>query len=655
MKQFYALSTVWGILLAFLPLRTMAQDTTAWQKVIAGQYSPAQKAAAGEKLALYFQQQKQFDRAFEWAQKSIQAARQTQNDSLIFRQYSLLSTLQEETGDMEEAIVTLNQYLMSAGKRRKSENDANALNNIGVLYGKLNDYARQTEYYIRAQKIYEVLGRSIQASKVTVNLAQVYVNIGNSQEAIRNLRSLLENTKDKALNDAARCNIYSTLATAYLVTKKPDSAFYFSGLEIAAAKRTDNPNLLFNAWQKRSSFLLQSGDMNAVKLANDSMLYYAQKSGNLSKEGISYSNLGMYYAFLPGGMPQARDYFEKALAIGQQMNDLKFRVNSLNNLAAAYAALGEHAQAYGFQEKAYQLLKDSLITNAGQEKVAEMQARFQAEKKEARIKLLDEKNKLQKRTTYFLVAVLGLFAVLCFSLYRNMKNKQRTNQKLNTLNRSLEEANQTKAKLFSILSHDLRSPISQVYQFLRLQQMENVPLSQEQKQSLNHKIQTATSSLLETMEDLLLWSKTQLDQFEPKENKVILRELVAECIRLLQLNIEAKELNVINQIPEQTLVQTDAYFLRTIIRNLLQNAIKAAPDKSSVTIVFENNILSIENDGQPFTQADYEQAISNNASQNPLSGLGLKLVAELSGRTGIGIQFDKGRTAATAAHIVFRA
>ena len=91
------------------------------------------------------------------------------------------------------------------------------------------------------------------------------------------------------------------------------------------------------------------------------------------------------------------------------------------------------------------------------------------------------------------------------SFYRNKKKTakllDKKNRSLSKLNSDLEEANQTKAKLFSIIGHDLRSPISQVYQFLKLQQLNPDALNTEQKNELSNKIQTATGSLLETMED----------------------------------------------------------------------------------------------------------------------------------------------------------
>lgn len=97
-----------------------------------------------------------------------------------------------------------------------------------------------------------------------------------------------------------------------------------------------------------------------------------------------------------------------------------------------------------------------------------MLTKYETEKKEAQITLLDKENKLRQRTTYFLIVGLGLSGIILLSLFRNNRLKQQTNKKLHTLNHALDEANQSKVRLFSSLSHDLRSPVSSLYSYLQL-------------------------------------------------------------------------------------------------------------------------------------------------------------------------------------------
>ncbi|RZM11298.1 MAG: hybrid sensor histidine kinase/response regulator [Pedobacter sp.] len=269
-----------------------------------------------------------------------------------------------------------------------------------------------------------------------------------------------------------------------------------------------------------------------------------------------------------------------------------------------------------------------------------------------------------QKQRYWLIAgliLLLLVAVLLFIIYTNKKQTAQVldekNKMLSRLNTDLEEANETKAKLFSIISHDLRSPISQVYQFLKLQQLNPQLHNAEQKQQLSTRIQEATGSLLETMEDLLLWSKTQMSQFNTQMQRTALYPVVSQCEQLLKLNTDAKGIRIKNTIPEDTEVFTDPYFLQSILRNLLQNAIKASPENEVVGIecIINKQGISVlvTNKGIPFSQHDYEQVLSSDQTGKGLSGLGLRLVDELSAKLNVKVRFSVGADDSTTAEIHF--
>lgn len=332
-------------------------------------------------------------------------------------------------------------------------------------------------------------------------------------------------------------------------------------------------------------------------------------------------------------------------------------------LAKAYSGIGEWKKANDYFQK-YIPLRDSIYTIAAKQSIANAEAKFQNKEKQLQIDFQKNEIAFAQKQRIGLVSSLVLIGLIAILLFVNFRNKKKTadvlkvqNEELNRLNTELNEANKTKAKLFGILSHDLRSPISQVYQFLKLQQLNPDALSESQKNDLNNKIQNATGSLLETMEDLLLWSKTQMNAFDAKLQNTNIYELIEESKKLLQLNSDAKKLHFHIDIPDSLYILTDSNFLQTIIRNLLQNAIKASPDNSLINIKSEqiNNetILSIQNNGGVFTQNDYEKTINDNASSQSLNGLGLKLVDELSRKIKIKIQFESGANS-TIAQIIFK-
>jgi signal transduction histidine kinase len=377
-----------------------------------------------------------------------------------------------------------------------------------------------------------------------------------------------------------------------------------------------------------------------------------QKTNEISKKynfenfegNLNYTNGSVL--LLAKKYSEALPFFKKGAGLAQKNNYGDLYQLCLAKAAECLEKTGDWQQAYWYSQKAGHVA-DSLATISTEEAFIETEAKFQNKEKQAQIEIKNlqlAQNNTQKK--WYLTG-LGALLIALGLLFWNFQTKRKANKTINDknivlekLNTDLQEANQTKAKLFGIISHDLRSPISQVYQFLRLQQLNPDLLSADQKTDLSGKIQTATGTLLETMEDLLLWSKTQMNEFNVKMQSAEIKPVIEQCIQLLKLNIEAKKLVIENNVSENIIQQTDPYFLQIIVRNLLQNAIKASPENGKIFINFENNELSIQNEGELFTQNQYEMAISSNQKQETLSGLGLKLVDELSQKIGSKVWYE---------------
>src|ERR1700712_4235011 len=93
------------------------------------------------------------------------------------------------------------------------------------------------------------------------------------------------------------------------------------------------------------------------------------------------------------------------------------------------------------------------------------------------------------------------------------------------LNNQMDEANKVKARFFSILSHDLRSPIVNLVHFLHLQKDSPDLLSAEQQNIHRQNISDSAEGLLNNMEAMLLWSKEQMENFKPNITTVPVADL----------------------------------------------------------------------------------------------------------------------------------
>lgn len=337
-------------------------------------------------------------------------------------------------------------------------------------------------------------------------------------------------------------------------------------------------------------------------------------------------------------------------------------VQLLQTLARSYGASGEYRKAFEYYEK-YAPLRDTLYKEAAEKSIAEAEAQYQNKEKQQQIDIKNMQIEEAKKEKIWLASGLGMLTVSLFLLaviYRDKKKNaailDKKNRELAVAISELEDANQTKAKLFGIIGHDLRSPISQVYQFLKLQQLNPKALTDEQRAQLSEKIQTATGSLMETMEDLLLWSKTQMSEFRAHIQPVKVAPVTDQCLKLLHLNMEAKALSVEKDIPVDAEIYSDPYYMEIILRNLVQNAVKVALPGSALRLGYRNDgaeqIISVTNEGQPFGQDDYLRIVSNGNTAQGLGGLGLKLVSELSEKSGLQIRFSSPSEGITTVEII---
>ena len=313
--------------------------------------------------------------------------------------------------------------------------------------------------------------------------------------------------------------------------------------------------------------------------------------------------------------------------------------NVQQNLMFAYGKMSELKELQGDYKSALEYINlnyeiyTSIFSQENKNKIASLESKEKLAKKDKEIalkKLTLQQNEKQK---WYLISGILLLGIIGSLLFFQSKNRKKTNQKLQLLNSELDNANKAKTRFFSILNHDLRSPVSNLIDFLHLQKDSPDLLDEATKNRISNTTLSSAENLLKSMEDMLLWSKSQMENFKPQPKLISIQSLFDDTKR--HFSSEEKVLiNFENSSNIQT--NTDEDYLKTILRNLTGNAIKALEKVEKPNIIWkawqENNhtYLSITDNGFGGTQDQFKALYDDKEVVGIKTGLGLHLIRDLA-------------------------
>jgi signal transduction histidine kinase len=166
-------------------------------------------------------------------------------------------------------------------------------------------------------------------------------------------------------------------------------------------------------------------------------------------------------------------------------------------------------------------------------------------------------------------------------------------------------------------------------------------LTAEAKSKHEEKLKTSSENLLETMEDLLLWSKSQMQHFTPEYRQVKVADVVAREINIIHPLADERNIRITQNVPGQFIQNTDENFLSVIVRNLLQNAIKYGDEASAVDVSLNKTGIAITNQSTKVKATELNDLLYAKQIDSKRSGLGLQIVNDLARSINTRISFGQ--------------
>ncbi|AFK04617.1 histidine kinase [Emticicia oligotrophica DSM 17448] len=325
----------------------------------------------------------------------------------------------------------------------------------------------------------------------------------------------------------------------------------------------------------------------------------------------------------------------------------------VKNLQGLYEKKGQFKEANEASKQLTEILlwlRDKRQTQDGKVQLTKLKAAMDLEKKESEIAILE----IEKRQQLIIMLAISLILIIFISFAVFLQKKR---QEINAQKEALAALNATKNKLLAILSHDLRSPLASLKNYLML--INWGALTQEEFSESVNRLNIQLSNVNNLLDNVLNWTITQMDAIKPQIGAVKLSEIIETKIQVFYPLLEAKHIAVHNRIPEYAEILFDSNHLRIVIRNLLQNALKFTKENGIIRFEFSEvgheAIIKVTDNGVGIPKEKLLKLFELNQSDSTLgtareqgTGLGLVLVKELiernNGTIRVESEVDKGTT-----------
>ena len=229
--------------------------------------------------------------------------------------------------------------------------------------------------------------------------------------------------------------------------------------------------------------------------------------------------------------------------------------------------------------------------------------------------------------------------------------------------KELKAANTTKDRFFSVIGHDLRSPLAALEGVSELINYYNKKGDTEKVSSLGEKISVTAQNVNKLLDNLLNWSLSQKGEITYNPEVIELKPLIREVEDLFLNNISAKEIKYTCDLSDDILIMADRNMVFSIIRNLLSNSIKFTPTGETIDlkteIVNDAVLITLQDSGvgiskdkidKLFTFKDKKSTLGTNREKG--TGLGLVLVKEFVEMNKGSITFESQEHRGTTVRLV---
>ncbi len=546
----------------------------------------------------------------------------------------------------ESTIQYSEEAVQLSKKLRYAEGQAVALNRLGGGYWAIGSLEKAFVHFNESRELSEQIRNEQLVAQNILSIGNIYTVMRNHNAALNYYRKALSYFQE-ADNFNRVAVVYNNFGKIFLEDGHYDSAlFYLEKLKPLAQNHAPRalPIATFN--QADVYFKLKQYD------ASKQILFECLELATVHSDQratIRATQLLAEIAFQQGNVEDANRLSSIALgkALTTDVSDLL--IVTYKTRARVMAELQQFDSAYVYKTEA--LRHQENLWDRDTESRVDF---FEYAKQQSDLKVLTQENANKKLQITLVIVAAGLLIALILvgSFFRLQQHKHKTNVKLAKQNRAiakqareLAKLNETKDKFFSIISHDVKAPVNQLVGLSQIMIAELEKGTYEDLRYMTDMMQKSAKNAQVLIEDLLTWARTQTESipFEPRVFRLV--EVIEKNLLLHKQMALQKGLQLKYSIAEEHVVFADEPMVNTVLRNLINNAIKFtaqgtitititehAPDKVKVTVADTGQGIRNELIPELFR---IDSTYSTQGTQGEMgTGLGLVLCREFIERNG---------------------
>jgi signal transduction histidine kinase len=559
--------------------------------------------------------------------KAIELARKLQDTSFLVASYSGIANALLVDQKYKKALVYQNEALALL-ENDKSKAYYGLLSNMSIAYKQSQDFDNALSALLIVEEYFRKQNDLKSLAIVQNNLGELYrENFNDDLKAKEHYHKAVKlNLETDNIHQLSQN--YHNLSLSTLGLNQIDSSYFY--INKAIEIKTEMGDLGGLAISNHALGLIQMEDGQY-----DAAIESFQKTLETSEQfgitpGIFYGNMGIGDAYLAkGNRSEAIKFYKKVEEAANQSDSFEMKGSITSKLIDFYKENNDFERALFYSER-LKAIEDSIAAIKNNERLDELRIQYETSLAESENETLrqrefsqQERIKLQNIFLIILSGALAILIIMFFVVVKARKLKKSADEEVTMTTEELKKQYEIvkereaelkrqvllKDKIFSVLGHDLRTPLANIAGLI--DSMTQIDLTPDELEFMLKHLRGETNASLKTLENILQWARLQMNDKSVHIKELDEDEIIIEVIKNFESNTLAKEIKVSYVNKSNSILKADENQFRSIANNLIANAVKYSPIKGEVKVSFNE-----DNDYFVFSVSDQGKGIDPSVINN---------------------------------------